>query len=58
MVVAKNVNMRDAPHGNIMRVVPSGTTVKVLGTAGENDDWYQIEIYGIVGYVYYDHLRE
>jgi len=58
MVVARNANMRDAPHGEFMRVVPSGTVVKVLGTAGDNNDWYQIEIYGIVGYVYQDLLRE
>ena len=41
-----------------MGIVPSGTTVKVLGTAGDNNDWYQIEIYGIVGYVYQDLLTE
>lgn len=58
MIVVRNANMRDAPHGNFMRVVPSGTTVKVLGTAGDNNDWYQIEIYGIVGYVYQDLLTE
>ena len=58
MIVARNANMRDAPHGNFMRVIPSGTTVKVLGTAGDNNDWYQIEIYGIVGYLYQDLLTE
>ena len=58
MIVARNANMRDAPHGEFMRVVPSGTVVKVLGTAGDNNDWYQIEIYGIVGYVYQDLLTE
>ena len=58
MIVARNANMRDAPHGEFMRVIPSGTTVKVLGTAGDNNDWYQVELYGITGYVYQDLLRE
>ena len=58
MVIVINANVRDKPHGELIRVIPEGTVVNVYGTSGENNDWYEIEIFGMRGYVYKDLLRE
>ena len=60
-VTAEVVNMRSAPGGDdseIIDGIPYGTSVVVLGTAGENGDWYQVEYNGQTGYVYSEYLAE
>ena len=53
------VNMRSLPGGDDSEVIdgiPYGTSVRILGTAGENGDWYEVEYNGQTGYVYGEYL--
>lgn len=56
MTASDDINLRSEPGGDVIGGVPSGASVRVLGTAGENNDWYEIEYDGVTGYVYSEYL--
>ena len=49
------VNMRDKPDGEVLRVLPADTKVKLLGESGS---WYKVKYSGHTGYISKSYVRE
>ena len=61
MMATTDVNVRSAPGGDESEVIGGisyGESVTVLGTAGENGDWYEVQYGGMTGYVYSEYLTD
>lgn len=61
MMATTDVNVRSAPGGDESEIIGGisyGESVTVLGTAGENGDWYEVQYGGMTGYVYSEYLTD
>ena len=61
MTATADVNVRSAPGGDTSEVIGGigyGESVTVLGIAGENGDWYEVQYAGMTGYVYSEYLTD
>ena len=61
MTATTDVNVRSLPGGDESEIIGGisyGESVTVLGTAGENGDWYEVQYGGMTGYVYSEYLTD